>query len=138
FGQRTYSTWVPLLLCSIFCVIAVSIAVMDLPSILSEELPQAATETAHTAMARRPVNRVIGLIRRGTLASPAAKAHPQQGHDRRRPVPPGDLLPLVGRPAVVRDRQLVEPQLAGQHLARDLRLDPEVVPAQPEAPHHFA
>jgi hypothetical protein len=48
------------------------------------------------------------------------------------PVAPRDLLALAVLAAVVRDRQLVDPQLALADLCGDLRLDREIVLAKDE------
>src|SRR5207302_2687845 len=55
-----------------------------------------------------------------------------QRPERRDPVPPVDLLPRVHLATRVRDRHLVDPDAAPQHLGRDLRLEVETVSPQPD------
>src|ERR1700688_2313420 len=64
--------------------------------------------------------------------------HPKQDPDGAKTVTPGDLLAFLVAAAVVGDGELVDTQLAPAHLARDLRLDPELVLAQVERHDHLA
>src|SRR5574341_180384 len=51
-------------------------------------------------------------------------------------VPPSDLLPLGVRPAMVRDRHLVDPAAELGHLDRQLGLDPEPIRLKAETLEH--
>src|SRR5437899_1603547 len=53
-----------------------------------------------------------------------------QRPQRRKPVPPRDLLPFRVVPPLVRDRDLVHPRAALEELGRDLGLDAEPFAAQ--------
>ena len=93
----------------------------------------AARGTRRRPRARRPPSRA-GVRGRGLLADPDAQQYP----DRLEPVSPRDLLPLRVRPAVIRDRQLIDAELPLADLRGDLRLDREVVLAEVEAAEHVA
>src|SRR5262249_54383216 len=80
--------------------------------------------------------RILAAVRVATRSisrdGSAREADSEQHVDRAEPVAPGDLLALVVAAAVVRDRQLVDPQVALADLARDLGLDAEAVLTQVE------
>src|SRR5439155_4711561 len=62
----------------------------------------------------------------------AEQTDAQEHADRLEAIPPRDLLPLCVGAAVIRDRQLVDAELALADLGGDLRLDAEVVLTQVE------
>src|SRR3989304_2270351 len=56
-----------------------------------------------------------------------------EGPQRRKPIPPGDLLALAVIPTLVSDRHLVDPRPPLEELGRDLGLDPEAVTLEVDA-----